>query len=214
MIKKIDFKKLFLPMILAAGAITLIGFLMLLIFGGKTFAEYTLNNLRISLFIKALVYFVLFVGLTMLYFLIRFKKKGFWLALYTAAATAINSVSAFFLCVIFRASLGEITFAVILLAVFYTYLTVLVFVSKTADTNNKKTKGAPEFSFEEAAQKTVSTMLIPLIIIAALIVIAFVLALVYSAPMLALYALPMILTTVISVIQTITFTCNLYSKKI
>lgn len=211
---KINFAKLFFPVLWFCGGVALLGLIMLLIFGGNTAAQYTLNNLRTSLFVKALVSLVLVVLLTTGYFFIRFSKNALWVSLYTAASVVLNSITAFFLCVITRAPLGELTFAVVLLAVLLTYATSLMFMYSLSLSAKKKKKTADAQNvYMNISTDTFGKMLLPLMLITVVIVCGFVLACVFSAPVLMLYALPAIITAVSSVIITIAFGCRLFLNK-
>ena len=213
MIKNINFAKLYKPLLIFCGAVTALGMLMLLIFGGKTFAEYTMSNIRTSLIVKIAVFAVLFMLLTTIYLFLRFKKKGFWLGIFTAVGAAANSVTAFSFCVIFRASLGDITLALMLFATLTTYITALVFANKSSSVVIKKNTDKQEL-LQKLSKETLSVLLLPIILTITVIVVGFVIALIYSAPLFYLYALPVIFTLVLSVIFTISFTCKMFFNKI
>ncbi|MBE6738191.1 MAG: hypothetical protein E7566_06040 [Ruminococcaceae bacterium] len=213
MIKKIDFKKLFLPALVYCGAVFVIGLFILLVFGGKTYPEYTISNLRFSYFIKA-GFSVLFVFiLTTLYFFIHFNKKGVWLGIFSIASATVNALVSFFLCVIFRANLNEITLALILISVLLTYMVTVVFASNiSAPAKEKKKKKAPPVLTETICEKALRAMLLPIAFVAFVTIIAFVIALIFGASELALYALPMIVSAASSVILTLTFACKFYKS--
>jgi len=82
MINKINFKKLFLPMVIINAISLIAGVLMLVCFGGKTYAEFTINNLRSSLVVKTFSSFFFLVALTTLYFFFRFKKQGVFFGIF------------------------------------------------------------------------------------------------------------------------------------
>lgn len=213
--KNLDFKKLFLPMAIANVAVALIGALMLFIFSGKTYAEYTLNNLRFGLVLKG-VFFLLFVFIvTSLYFFIRFKKKGLRLGIISVATASVNSLVSVAFCVICRANLGELTFVTMLISFLLTYMTALIFEVSVGpdDTQKKKKKSSAEDSeltLDKASQKAFNTMLIPLVLLVLTVVAASIVSLIFSVFSLALYALPVILSAVMSVVTTNTSCCKFY----
>ncbi len=213
---KINFSKLFKSTLIAAAAVTVIGVLLLVIFGGKTAATYTMQNLRISLFVKAFVASVLVLAATMLYFIIRFKKNGVFLGLYTAMSAVISAVVAFSVCVICRAPLGELTFALMLLAVMLSYITAVVFVNNFSakNTSRKKSAAVADDNYTTAADKTWAVLRYLVTVICIVLVAAFVIALIFAVKAVPFYALPAIFVTVFSVIQTIAVGCKFYSAKV
>ena len=213
MINKINFNILFKPLMIISAAVALSGIIMLLIFGGNTFAEYTVNNLRTSLVVKIIVFSVLLVLFATAYLFLRFKKKGLWLGLFAGIGAAVNSVTAFCVCIVFRASLGDIALALAVFAALVTYLTALVFANKLSAVVIKKNTNKEEL-YLDIARNTLATLIIPIILFVIVVLVGFVVSLIFSAYILSLYALPVIFTLVYSVIFTITFTCNLYFRKI
>lgn len=213
MIKNINFNKLLKPLLIINAAVFAVGVIMLAIFGGNTFAEYTLNNIRTSLIVKIFVFAALVVLFTTLYFFIRFKKKGLWLGLFAGAGAAISALVSFAFCVIFRAPLCEITLALVLFSAIITYITSLVFANKLNSVVIKKNTDKSEL-YSKLARDTFSALLLPVILLVLVAVIGFVVALIYSASLVYLYAFPVVLSVAVSVITAISFTCNLYFKKI
>lgn len=213
---KINFKKLFIPSLIFSGAVTLLGILFLLIFSGGTFASYTMQNLRLSLFVKALVSAILVFALTLVYFAIRFKKKGVFLSVYAGLSAVINAVTGFALCVICRAPLGEYTFALMLYAVAMTYIAALFFANnytvKTA--KSKKTEEPVQDSFQITASLTFKSLVYIIAVICVVIIAAFAASFVFAVTVVPMYALPAILVTVLSVVQTIAVGCRLYASKV
>lgn len=213
---KINFKNLFKPSIIISSAITVLGVLMLIIFGGKTSAEFTTQNLRFSLFARAFVASALTVLLTLIYFAIRFKKKGVFLSLFSALSALISGVVGFALCVICRAPLGGITFAVMLLGVFLSYITSVIFANNyTFGKASRKKKGSVATdNYTFAAEKTWISLVGVLALICIVLVVAFVLSLIFAVKAVPMYALPAIITSVFSVLQTIAVCGKLYTDKV
>ncbi len=213
--KTINFASLSKLMLILAAAIVVAGALLLVIIGGNTVAPFTFTNLSFSLVIKAVVAAVLVCALVLIYFLIRFKKEGVKMALIATAGASVNALVAFALCVICRASLSDMTFAVILLAVALSFITFILFAySFTKKTSRKKTAETDVDAFSVAANKVWQIMLLMLVLTCVVLVAAFVASLIYSAGVLALYALPAILTAVFSVLFSLSFTCKLYADKV
>lgn len=215
---KINFDKLLRPLLLISAGITLVAILFLLIFGGRTQSQYTWSNLRFSLFFKAFATSVFAVLFTSLYYFIRFKNSGLWLGIFSALSAAVNVIVTFSFCVIFRASLGEITFALMLFSVFLTYMTALIFKSnilKPAKVSAKKKEKTPDSNhFSDAVNKTLHIMSFFIIPASLVLLAVFVITLIYGAGELALYVLPAILASLFSVIQTLGVCCKLFIKKI
>lgn len=212
---KINFKSLFKPSIIISAALTVIGIILLLIFGGKTNPEFTTRNFNLSLFIRAFVASVLVIALTLVYFVIRFKKKGLLLSLFSALSAVISGVTGFALCVICRAPLGGLTFAVMLLGVLLSYITSVLFANNLVfGKASRKQKGntATDY-YTVAAEKTWGSLVYVLAIICLVLVAAFVVSLVFAVKAVPFYALPAILTAVLSVIQTISVCGRLYTDK-
>ncbi len=213
MTKKIDFTKLFFPSLVFSGAVFVLGLLMLLIFGGKTYAEFTLNNLCWGYLVKTGFSLAFVFILTTLYFVVCYKKKGLWFGIFGVAAASVNAVVSFFLCVVFRANLGELTFAVILLSVLFTYITTLVFsFTVTEGLKEKKKKKTTLLLVEKMCLKSFRTMLLPLVLTIFAIIISFVLALIFGVSDLALYAFPVIFSIVSSVVTTLAYICRFYKS--
>lgn len=212
---KINFNKISKLSVIIAAALTVVSVLMLILFGGNTFASYTMQNLRPSLFVKAFVAAVLVLGLTIIYFLIRHKKKGLFLGLFSALSAVISAVTAFAFCVICRAPLGGLTFAVMLFAVVLTYVTAVIFSNNLAVKKVSRKKNAENTTdnYTIAADSTWRSIAPVVAIICVVLVVAFVLSLVFKVAVLPAYAIPAVLTAIFSVIQTIAFGCKLYSDK-
>ncbi len=213
--KTINFAALSKLVLIIAAAVVAAGALILAIFGGKTLAPYAFADLSISLVIKAVVAAVLVCALVLVYFFIRFKKDGVKMALISTAGAAVNALVAFALCVICRASLSDMTFAVVLLAVALSYITFVIFAySFTKKVSRKKTAEVETDAFSTAANKVWQIMLVLLVLLCVVLVAAFVVSLIFSAGVFAFYALPAILTAVFSVVFTLAFTCKLYADKV
>ena len=211
----INFEKIFKPLLIIAASVVAAGILMLLIFSGKTEPQYTLNNLSFSLFLKSFMTAVLVLLLTSVYFFIRFKKGGIMLGVYTALSAVVNSLVSFALCVITRAPLGGMTFAVIIISVLLTYMVAILFKNNLPDPKNtKKSKKPSQDNYNTTAQKTFESLALVLAVSVAVVVIAFIISLIYGASALALYALPTIVSGLFSVVFTIGVSCNLYSDRL
>lgn len=213
--KSINFASLTKLMLVIAAAVVVAGALILAIFGSKTVNQYGFANLSFSLVIKAVVAAVLVCILVLIYFLIRFKKAGVSMALISTAGAAVNALVAFALCVIFRASLSDMAFAVVLLAVALSFITFIIFAySFTKKVSRKKTAEAETNAFSVAANKVWQIMFILLVLLCVVLVGAFVVSLIFSAGVFAFYAFPAIITAVFSVVFTLAFTCKLYAEKV
>ncbi len=208
--KTINFKAIFKISIIVAAILFVVGVALHLIFGGQALAKFNLG-----FYLKALVAAVLVLGLTMIYFLIRFKKPGVKMALYSALGATVNALVALALTVICRANFGDITFALMLFAVVLTYITFVVFAySYNVKPANRRKKDEPVVdAYSVAADKTFKTLLPMIIIILALAVATFIISAIFGAKILLLYVLPAIITVVFSVIFTIAVSCRLFADK-
>ena len=101
----------------------------------------------------------------------------------------------------------------VLFSAIITYITSLVFANKLNSVVIKKNTDKTEL-YSKLARDTFSALLLPVILLALVAVIGFVVALIYSASLVYLYAFPVVLSVAVSVITAISFTCNLYFKKI
>ena len=211
----LKFNKLFKPMLIISAAVTLLGVLFLVLFSGGTFASFTLQNLRFSLFVKVIVTAVLVFAATLLYFLIRFKKKGFFLALFGALSAVVSAVVAFALCVVCRAPLGEYTFALMLLSVVLSYAVCVLFANNlTAKKVSRKKAAEPsEDNYSVAAELTWKSLRYFLAVICVVLVAALAACVVFAVRVVPMYALPAIITALFSVVQTIAVGCKLYASK-
>lgn len=213
--KTINFASLSKLLLIIAAAVVVAGALVLAIIGGRTYAPYTVSNLSFTLVIKAVVAAVLVCALVLVYFLIRFKKSGVKMALTASAGAAVNALVAFAFCIICRANLSDMAFAVVLFAVALSYITFVLFAYSFANKKPTRKKTAePEVDmFSVAANNVWQIMLIMLALICVVIIGAFVVSLIFGAGVFALYALPVILTAVFSVLFTLSVTCKLYADK-
>ncbi len=212
--KTINFASLTKLMLVIAAAVVAAGALVLAILGGKTFAHYTFANLSLGLVFRCVVAALLVFALVLIYFVIRFKKSGLKMALVSTAGAAINALVSFALCIVCRANLGDMTFAVALLAVILSYVTFILFAySFVKKVSRKKTDDAEEDAYSIGANKVWKVMFLLLAMICIILLAAFVASLVYGAGVYALYAIPAILTTIFSVVFTLAFTCKLYADK-
>lgn len=212
--KSVNFAGLYKLSLIVAAAVTLIGIAMLLIFGGGTFASFTIKNLEISILFRSVVAAVLICALVLLYLFIRFRKNGIRLGLCGAHGAVISAIVAFALCVICRAPLGNMTFAVALLGVCLSFITTVIFGDRlNVKVSRKKTATLNEENYNEVADNAFRPMLVAIIITAVILVGAFAATLIFGSKVLALYALPTLLTAVFSVVFTLAFSCRNYAKK-
>lgn len=212
---KLNFSRLFKPALIICGALVLLGVLFLVLFSGGTFASFTMQNLRFSLFAKALVTAILVFVTTFIYFLIRFKKKGIFLAVFAALSSILSAVTAFALCVVCRAPLGEYTFALMLFAVVLSYSVSVVFADNLTGKKivRKKNSESTEDIYAAAADNTWKNFVYIIAVICVVLASAFILSLVFAVKVVPMYALPAIIVTVFTVVQTIAVGCKLYASK-
>lgn len=212
--KTVNFRGLSKIVLIIAAAVAVAGIAILAIFGGKTFSSYTFANLSVGLILKAVVAGVLVCALTLLYFVIRFKKNGVIMGLISSLGAAVNAVVAFALCIICRANLGDMTFAVVLMAVALSYITFVLFYDGFTVKSTRKKNAAPDTdNYTLAANNAFKPMIVVLALICIVLAGAFVVSLVFGAGVFAFYAIPAILTAVFSVVFTLAFTCKLYADK-
>lgn len=212
--KSVNFASLTKLMLIIAAAVVLAGVLLLAIFGGNTIPAYGFANLSLGLVFRCVVAAVLVFALVLVYFVIRFKKAGLKMALISTAGAAINALVAFALCVICRASLGDMAFAVALFAVILSYVTFILFVYSFAKkVTRKKTDDAEVDAFSAGTDKVWKIMFFFLAMICVILLAVFVASLVNGAVVYALYAISAILTAVFSVVFTLAFTCKLFADK-
>ncbi|MGN0453038.1 MAG: hypothetical protein ACI4GZ_04465 [Ruminococcus sp.] len=211
----IKFSKLSKLLWIFAAAVMIAGLALLLIFGGGTAPSFTLANLELAVFIKALVAAVFVFALVLVFFLIRNKKQGLKMAIFSTVGAIVSAVAAFFLCIICRAPLGNFTFAVMLLSVALAYITFILLADSLSQKTQRRGKAQAESdSFDAAANKVFRLMAFVLALIAIIVACGFVVSLIMGANILALYALPTILTAVFSVIFTLAFPAKLYCDKL
>ncbi len=208
--KSINFKGLNKISLIIAAVLVVVGIVLHLIFG-----SYSLGKFGVGFYLKALVAAVLVLGLTMIYFLIRFKKPGVKMALCSALGATVSAVTAFALTVICRANFGDITFALMLFAVVLSYITFVIFAySFSVKPANRRKKDEPSVdAYSVAADKTFKTMRPVAVIILALIIATLIISAIFGAKIILLYVLPAILTAVFSVVFTIAVSCRLFADK-
>ena len=211
--KLIKFSALTKFMAVASAVIAVVGIVMLLIFSGETTPEFTFVNLGWGLVLRTLVAAVLTVALTTAYLLICYGKKGFTMGLTSAFGAVISAVCAFAFCVICRAPLSDFTFPVMLLGVFVSYISSVIFFRSFGTDKPKGKQFSVDVAFETAANKAFVPLLVMLLLITLVAVGAFAVALFLKSSALCLYVLPVILTAIFSVLVTLSFTCNIYAKK-
>lgn len=203
------------PLLIGAAAITALAVAVLLVFGGNTVSNYTFANLSFGLFVNAFVCALLVVAVTTGYFAVRFKKNGVYLGLYSALSALICAVVAFDLCVICRAPLGDLTFAVMLTCVVLNYMTAVVFANSYVPKITKKKKQAEVSDpVVTAVTKTRKAFSVLFVITIVTLVAAAVISFVFSAFSLSLCATPAILSIAYSLALSLSFSCRLYAQKI
>lgn len=212
--RTIDFSSLFKFILIAAAVVTVIGVALLLILGGGTAPAFTTANLSFVLFIKALISVILVFALLLLYFFIRYKKDGVMMAVWSTVGAVINAIVSFAFCVICRAPLGNFTFAVMLFSVALTLITFVLFVTKYLQASTRKGKKVTVGSdFNNSANSVFKAMLLILVIIFVTLAGGFVVSMIYSSTLTALYALPTMLASIFSVVCTLSFSCKLFADK-
>lgn len=208
-------KKYSKSLLLVSALLTVLTVAVFIFFEGNTYASFTLKNLTFNLFVKAIVCALLMASVTTLYFLARFKKKGFYLGLYTALSALISSVVAFDLCVLCRAPLGNLTFAVILFSVATTYVTAVTFAGNYAKkTSRKNKKEEDSTSYDNAVAKTRKAFGAVFVVVVLTLVTGAIISFVFSAFSLALCAAPAILSVAYSFALFLSFGGRLYADKI
>lgn len=212
--KTVNFTSLTKLLLIIAAAVVLAGAVVLAVFGGNTIPNYGFSNLTLGLVFRCVTAAVLVLALVLIYFVIRFKKAGLKMALVSTAGACVNALVAFALCAISRASLGDMTFAVALLAVILSYITFILFAySFQKKVSRKKTDGTQVDAYSAGVNKVWQIMRMVLVLICGILLGAFVASLVYGAGVYAFYAAPAILTAVFSVVFTLAFSCKLYADK-
>lgn len=173
--------------------------------------------------LKALAFAVFAYGVKLLYFAICFKKAAVRMSLFSVAGSAVSAVVAFAFCIICRAPMGNMTFAVVLFSILLSVISSVLFFrnlpvkKKSKKQKNTDASDVPEAEFtpfEIASSEAFSVMLIILMITALILLAAFAVALIFSAYSLCIYVLPAILSSVFSVVFTLSLPCYLYSKKV
>lgn len=202
-------------LLLLSAALTVVTVAVMLVFGGNTFASFTFRNLTFNLFLKAFVLALIVFAVTTAYFVIRFRNNGLYLGIYSAISAVISSVVAFDLCVLCRAPLGDITFAVILLCVVLVYLTSVLFANFIKKNNVRKKKSKDNASaFDNAVAYTRKALSVVLIVLIVTIVAAAILSFIFSAFTLTLCAAPSVVAASFSIALTLEFGCRHYMDKI
>lgn len=186
-------------LLLVGALLTVLSILVFAFFKGNTMASFTLGNLTVNLFIKAVVCAVLVFAVTTIYFCIRFKKKGFYLGVYSGVSALVNCVVAFALSTLCRAPLGNLTFAIMFFCVAVTYVTAVVFADNMINTSVKKNKKTEDTTlYDKAVCKTRKAFTVPFIIMIVTLVAGAVISFAFSAFSLALCAAPTILSAAYS----------------
>lgn len=212
--KTINFASLTKLMLIIAAAVVAAGALVLVLLGGNTVPNYGFSNLTLGLVFRCVAAAVLVFALVLIYFVIRFKKAGLKMAFVSTAGACVNALVAFALCVICRANLGDMAFAVTLLAVILSYITFILFAySFQKKVSRKKTDETEVDAYSAGVNKVWKIMLLTLVLICVILLGALVASLIYGAGVYAFYAIPAILTAVFSVVFTLAFTCKLFADK-
>ena len=203
------------PLILVAALLTVLTMGVFIFFEGNTYASFTLDNLKLNLFVKAFVCAILLVVATTVYFAVRYKKNGLYLGLYTGLCAVISTVVSFDLCVLCRAPLGDITFAVLFLSLCVTYGACAVFAGNMVKKVSKKKKTDDEISlYENAVASTRKAFASVFLMLIVTIVAAAVISFIFGAYNLALCAAPAILSTAYSFALFLTLGGRKYADKI
>ncbi|MBQ4105093.1 MAG: hypothetical protein IJC86_01745 [Clostridia bacterium] len=211
--KTVNFNGLSKVMLILAAVIIVAGALVLAIFGGGTAAAYTAANLGLALILKAVVATVLVCALVLLYFVIRFRKDGVKMGIFSSLGAVVSGLMALALCVVCRAPLGNFALAVVLTAVCLSYIASALFFNSFVKKSSRKKNSPAEDSYNDAANKAFAPLIVLLAIFIGILVGAFVGAAIYGSVSLMLYALPTLLTAVLSILFTLAFSCRLYAKK-
>ena len=202
-------------LLLVAAALSVISALVVTVFDANTFANFSFKNLTFNLFLKAFFLIVFIFVATTAYFYVRFKKNGIFLGMFTALSAAVSSIVAFDLCLLCRAPLGDITFAVMLLSIVAVYTVSVIFADNSVRVIVKKKKQKTESTqYETAVIKTRKALAVAFSVVVITIVAAAILSFVFSAYSLALYAAPAVVSVAYSVALALQFGCRSYTEKI
>ena len=207
---------------IAAGVIVAAALVLFFIFAPADSAHNPMLSM-LPFALKALAFAVFAYGVKLLYFAICFKKAAVRMSLFSVAGSAVSAVVAFAFCIICRAPMGNMTFAVVLFSILFSVISSVLFFrnlpvkKKSKKQKNTDASDVPEAEltpFEIASSEAFSVMLVILMITALILLAAFAVALIFSAYSLCIYVLPAILSSVFSVVFTLSLPCYLYSKKV
>lgn len=208
---------------IAAGVIVAVALVLFFIFAPADSAHNPMLSV-LPFALKALAFAVFAYAVKLLYFAICFKKAAVRMSLFSVTGSLVSAVVAFAFCIICRAPMGNMTFAVVLFSVLLSCVSSVLFFrnlpekKKSKKSKNIKAEGATDIAevapFEKASSEAFSVMLIILMITALILLAAFAVALIFSAYSLCIYVLPAILSSVFSVVFTLSLPCYLYSKKL
>lgn len=205
--KTFDISKFFKLFVLAAFLIVLLGTVLLIFLGGETHLIYANGNLDFSFYVKAVLTTVFICILVSLYYAVRFRKKnGFKAGLISGAVACVCALTSFFICVIFRAPLCSYVFPVILLSVCESFVCSVVFFDFLNNTTKKSKKGNDKNSSATALAFAKLRSFIFLIL--AILLVAFVAALILGADLLTCYAFPCMMAVLFSAL----FSLSSYGK--
>ncbi|MBQ1977994.1 MAG: hypothetical protein II225_04520 [Ruminococcus sp.] len=203
------------PLILVAALLTVLTLGVFIFFEGNTYASFTLENLTLNLFVKAFVCALLMVFATTVYLVIRYKKNGLYLGIYTGLSAVISTVVTFDLCVLCRAPLGDITFALLFLSLCVTYTACAVFAGNMVKKASKKKKADNEISpYQIAVANTRKAFSAIFAVFVVTIVAAAVISFIFGAFNLSLCAAPAILSAAYSFAFFLSFAARKYADKI
>ncbi len=213
--KSFSLKGFYTFSIVGAAVVIATAITLLLTIGGMTAPAFTWANLSWSLVLKTVVCAVLIYGLTLVYYLISYKKKGLKISLYAFMGGALSTAVAFSFCVICRSPLGHLSFAIMLSAFAFSYITsALFFRAFTEKKERKRKQSTVEVTpFEKASSKAFKIMLYALVLVALILVAGFVFSMIFGSFALMTCVLPAILSLVSAVVITLAFACRMFADK-
>lgn len=207
---------------IAAGVIVAVALVLFFIFAPADSAHNPMLSV-LPFALKALAFAVFAYVVKLIYFAVCFKKAAVRMSLFSATGSLVSAVVAFAFCIICRAPMGNMTFAVVLFSIFLSVISSVLFFRNLPEKKKSKKQKNTDVSdaseteltpFEKASSEAFSVMLIILMITALILLAAFAVALIFSAYNLCIYVLPAILSSVFSVVFTLSLPCYLYSKKL
>lgn len=213
--KSFSLKGFYTFSIVGAAVVIAAAIILLLTIGGVTAPAFTLGNLSVAFLLKAVVAAVIIYGLTLIYYLISYKKLGLKISLFALIGGALSVAVAFSFCVICRAPLGHLSFAIMLSSLAFSYISSALFFRAFTQKKERKRKDAADEAtpFEEASSKSFRIMLYCLLLVTLILVAGFVVSMIFSSTVLMSCVLPAILSLISAVVITLAFACRMYSDK-